>query len=227
MRHPPSIGRRSSRGFAQVRAPPPRSPLCRHAAGEYTWLVSEIEQQVVRALSAAVARLQATGIKPEALAEYVAPRRVLLVNRPATMRPIGEVWRLGTLLLGAPIDTPPEPSKTPQASPLTLWAAGHATRAAVRPHPNNQSVSREERRDIAAAALKGGYAEGTPVNYDAVQILLDEASLLALNTGSPLGFANGEAHVRWRAGASLHGAPTLQAYLDDRIGLLVQGSDPE
>lgn len=183
--------------------------------------MSEIELQTAQVLVTAAERLRAAGVAPEALAEYVPPRRKLLIQRPATMRPLGEVWRLGTLLLGSQADTDTDAVTAP-----SLWAAGHATRAAVRPHPGNQSVSREERRDIAAAALKGGYAEGTSVNFDAVSISLDEASLRELGVDSPVGLVGSELHVRWRAGASLDGAPTLEAYLAERIGLLIDGHDP-
>lgn len=141
---------------------------------------------------------------PEALAEYVPPHRVLLIARPATMRPLGEVWRLGSLLLG---------------TDAALYAAGRATRAAERGRPGYQSVSREERQDIAAAALRGGYAEGAPVNFDAVPLPLD-GSLVA-SPELPIGLADGEVRVRWRDGAPLDGAPTLARFLDERVALLL------
>lgn len=160
----------------------------------------------------------------EALAEYVAPRRVLLWTRPATMRPLGEVWRIGPLLLGTAGE---------------LYALGHATRAAERGRPGYQSLSREERREIAAAALRGGYPAGTPVNYDAVRIPLaaegtaaavgpaaDRAGGAAGTAGPPdrelpVGYADGEFRVRWRAGAPLQGAPVLADFLAERIELLL------
>lgn len=138
----------------------------------------------------------------------------MLVRRPATMRPLGEVWRLGTLLLSASEGAP------------GLFAAGRTTRAAARLHPGNQSISREERRDIAAAALRGGYPEGKTVNYDAVYIelaSLDDAA--GVDPSLPLGVADGPGgpavRVRWRANAPLENAQTLAAYLAERVGLLV------
>ena len=152
--------------------------------------------------------LQQASIRPEALAEYVpAGKRLLVLPRPATMRPLTEVWRLGSLLLG--VDH-------------SLWAAGPSTRAAERGRLGYQSLSREERRDIAAAALRGGYALGQSVNFDAVPIHLDEASLHELNEGLPVGFSNGELRVRWRAGAPLEGAPTLARYFKERAALLIE-----
>ena len=130
--------------------------------------------------------------------------------RAATMHQLGHVWRLGTLLVGADPTAPP-----------ALYVVGKATRAAVRQHPGNQSLSREERRDLAAAALHGGYAAGTTVNFDARPIPLTEESLTDLDAALPLGLAGGELRVRWRAGAPLDGAQTLAAYLSERVELLV------
>lgn len=151
--------------------------------------------------------LQLAGVEPEALAVFEpAGRRLLLFPKPATMRAIGRVWRLGSLLL----DTE-----------AGLWASGRATRAAERGRPGYQSVSREERRDFAAAALHGGFPAGTPVNFDAVPLAFDEDSLRSLGPDSPLGFSGGEIRVRWRAGATLENAPTLAAYLRERSELLI------
>lgn len=164
---------------------------------------------------AAVGRLQAAGVEPEALAEFVpAGRRWLVLPRAATMRPLGEVWRLGALLLG---------------TDGTLYAAGRATRAAERGRPGYQSASREERRELAAAALHGGYPAGTPVNFDVTQIRLVELVTrhdppepeTPAEHPLPLGVHDGELRVRWRPGASLDGAATLDAYLAERVELLV------
>lgn len=171
--------------------------------------VSELVETVSEAVREAEAKLRDSGVAPEALAAFVPERRKLLIRRKPTMQPLGHVWRLGTLMIGADAGSPP-----------ALYVVGKATRSAARLHPGNQSVSREERRDVAAAALHGGYAEGTPVNYDAVQIALDEATLTSLAPELPLGLVDGEIRVRWRAGAPLDGAQTLRAYLRERSELL-------
>lgn len=156
---------------------------------------------------ACAGRLQAAGVAPEALAEYVpAGRRFGLLPRPATMRPLGEVWRLGSLLLG---------------TDGRLYAAGRATRAAERGRVGYQSVSREERRDLAAAALHGGFPVGAAVNFDAVPVPNDEAELRGQGPDFPLGVSGGELRVRWRAGAPLEGAATLEQYLAERVELLI------
>lgn len=175
--------------------------------------ISDAAARAAQACAETAAALRSAGVTPEALAEYVPPRRVLLWTRPATMQALGEVWRLGALLLG---------------DDGQLFAAGRATRAAERGRPGYQSVSREERREIAAAALRGGYPAGTPVNFDAAAIRLDPASLSASLTAtpespdSPVGFAEGEVRVRWRAGAPLTGAPTLASFLAERANLLIE-----
>ncbi len=174
--------------------------------------VTEVRAAAERAEAAArdaASRLHDAAIAPEELAEYVPSRRGFLRMKPPTMRPLGSVWRLGALLLDAN---------------GALFALGHATRAAERGRPGYQSVSREERREIAAAALRGGYTAGTEVNYDAVPIPLDPASpeaILALASELPVGFDSGEVRVRWRAGAPLSGAPTLDAFLTERVDLLI------
>lgn len=165
-------------------------------------------------LSKTAATLQAADIAPESLAEYVPARRVMLIKRAATMRPLGTAWHIGTLLIGLPEPVP------------ALWAAGQTTRATNRLHPSNQSVSREERRDIAAAAIEGGYAQGTSVNFNATPIALDEPSLRSLGPTSPIGIVQDEIRVRWRAGAPLDTAPTLERYLAERISLLIEGRNP-
>lgn len=159
------------------------------------------------AAEASAGALRRGAVEPEALAEFVPEgRRLGVLRRPASMRPLGEAWRLGVLLLG---------------TDARLYAAGPATRAAERGRPGYQSLSREERRDIAAAALRGGYSAGAPVNFDAEPLPEDDAGLLALGDDAPIGVEAGDLRVRWRAGAPLVGAPTLERYLAERVALLV------
>lgn len=174
-------------------------------------------EQIDRAVRACTAACTSTaralreaGVPPEALAELVPEgRRLRILRRPATMRPLCEVWRLGSLLLGTDPEHP------------TLYAAGRATRAAERGRPNYQDLAREGRRDLAAAALNGGYAVGTPVNFDATPLPLEAQALLALGPDSPIGVSSTEIRVRWRPSADLTGAPTLERYLEERAGLLI------
>lgn len=177
----------------------------------YTGGVSSTEQtgedRAAAACAAAVRALREAGIAPEGLAELEPEgRRLRVLRRPPRMRPIGEVWRLGTLLLGAD---------------GRLYAAGRTTRAAERGRTGYQSLSLEDRRELAAAALRGGYPAGAPVNFDAVPLPLGLDAAGELGAEAPLGVAGGELRVRWRAGAPLEGAQTLEQYLAERVGLLV------
>ncbi|WP_205881161.1 hypothetical protein [Leucobacter insecticola] len=164
----------------------------------------EAVERGARACAESVTALTRASVPREALAEYVPPRRAFLRTKPATMLPLGEVWRLGALLLDGS---------------GSLYGAGSATRSAERGRPGYQSNSREERREIAAAALRGGYPIGTAVNYGAILLPLAEAAR-AQDPDSPIGFTDGEIRVRWRPGASLDGAPTLATFLADRVELL-------
>ncbi|MGO3146044.1 MAG: hypothetical protein ACTIJ6_00020 [Leucobacter sp.] len=177
------------------------------------------------AITSAQRQLREAGVQPEALAEFVPERRVLFVKRPATMTPLGEVWRLGTLLLSAESVRMPGDARASTHQQSVLYAARHTTRAAVRLHRGNQSISREERRDIAAAALAGGYAAGTTVHFDAQPIFLEPHVLRELSPEYPLGVAEGELRVRWRAGAPLDGAPAFSEYLAERVSLLTDPPD--
>lgn len=168
---------------------------------------SGAEDRATRACTETAQALQRAGVMPEALAEFVPEgRKFLILPKAATMKPLGRAWRLGSLLL----DTSG-----------ALWTAGRATRAAERGRPGYQSESREERRDVAAAALRGGYFEGAPVNFDARQLPLDESAVRALSADEPIGWADGEVRVRWRAGAPIEGAPALESYLRERADLLI------
>lgn len=169
------------------------------------WIAGALAR-AARACTDTADKLRAAGVATEHLASVIPPRRVLLWTRPARMEPLGTVWRIGPLLLDAEGH---------------LYAAGQTTRAAERGRPSYQSESREERREIAAAALRGGFPAGTPVNFDAVPLPLTEGLLEAADGAEwPIGLSGHEVRVRWRPGASLEGAQTLAAFLQDRAALL-------
>lgn len=148
------------------------------------------------------------GAEPEELAEFVPARRRLLIARPARMVPLGRVWRLGSLLLATD-------------GSAALYTAGQVTRSAERGRPNYQSASREHRREIAAAALRGGYPVGTAVNFAARRIPLDADGLSALTDDDPIGVFAGELRVRWRRDAPLDPAPSFESYLFERVRFLI------
>lgn len=159
-----------------------------------------------RTIGAIVERLAAADARTEALAEFVARRRVLaLFPKAAHFVPLGRVWRLGVFLLG---------------TDGTVYAVGSTTRAVPPGHPGFQSISAEERRGYRAAAFAGDFERGETINFGAQPI---ELTVDALRESSgPLFIENGQPLVRWNATA-----PTASAfgpYLDERVGLLSRSS---
>jgi hypothetical protein len=150
------------------------------------------------------AELAAAGARDEALARFVPGRRVLLVDRPARMQPLGRVWRLGVVLLA------------PDGS---LLATGGVTRAVEPGHPGHVAASVEERREHRAAAFRGPFARGETVHYDALPIPLDAETLRAGQ--GPLLLRDGEVLVRWSASLGDDAAAPFGPYLRERVDLLL------
>jgi hypothetical protein len=151
----------------------------------------------------AVERLTAAGARTEALAEYIPEHRVLLIPRPAVLRSLGRVWRLGVFLLGAD---------------GTLYETGLTTRALEPGRPGYQSQSAEERRAYRAAASRGRFPHGETVNFAAEPVVL-EVDALRTSPGR-LFVAGDQVLVRWNARAGDADAVDLASYLDDRVDLL-------
>ncbi|HEV7184469.1 MAG TPA: hypothetical protein VGN33_08220 [Leifsonia sp.] len=153
------------------------------------------------ALADAVGRLDAADARDEALATFIPRHRRMLITHEAVLRPVGRVWRLGVLLLGRD---------------GALYATGSITRATEPGRPAYQSLSAEDRRAYRAAAIRGHFAAGETVNYDAVPIELDAPSLRA--SAGPLLLRGGHALVKWSPTAA--GTVDFATYLADRVGLL-------
>jgi len=160
-------------------------------------------------VSRAVERLAAAGARDEALAEYVEPRKVLLFTRDAVLRPVGRAWRLGALMVDRD---------------GTLYATGAIVRAREAGVRNYQSQSGEDRRDLRAAALRGKFPVGEPVNHGWRIVALDSESLRSGD--SPVFVApDGSVKVRWNAALGDGAARDLAAYVDERVALLVDPLD--
>lgn len=156
-------------------------------------------------LDDAARRLRAAGAHEEALGEYVEPKAVLGVRREPTMRSLGRVWRVGALLIGSSIQTGGR-----------VWATGSITRVTDPGRPQFQSVSAEVRRAYRSAATKGRFDPGDTVNHGATPIPLDDS---LVGSDGVLFVEGGLPRVRWSPAAGA--AVPLEAYLADRVGLLV------
>jgi hypothetical protein len=159
---------------------------------------------VRRLLTETAAALLSAGARDEALAEFVPARRVLGLQRPAAMRPLGRVWRLGVFLLGAD---------------GTLRATGGITRAVEPGHPGHVAASIEDRREHRAAAFRGPFPRGETVHYDAPVIPLDAERLRS--AAGPLFLRDGRPVVRWSPSADEGSAVALEGYLRERADLLL------
>ncbi len=138
-------------------------------------------------VSHAVARLEAAGVRDEALATRHAARSIGPIRRPLRLVPTGRAWRLGTLLITRDGD---------------LLVTGGVTRAVVpRDFAANKSADEEARRQLQRAAARGPFAPGESVNIDATPAL---GSAVVVREGIPLVIL-GTAEVR------------LDDYLDERI----------
>ncbi|WP_194397385.1 glutaminase [Microbacterium atlanticum] len=149
-------------------------------------------------LEAARARL-ATAPR-EALGELVVPRRILGVARAARIEPRGSAWHLGVLLL------------TDDA----VLATGEVIRARAEVRRGYTAESQRRRAELAAAARRGGFGEGETVHIGWRMLRPD--ALDGGEASAPLALADGVPSVRWSAAGGL---VPLAAYLDERIGLLL------
>ncbi len=135
----------------------------------------------------------------EALGEYVVPRRVLGIGRSPRIVPRGSAWHLGVLLL------------TDDA----VLATGEIVRARQEVRRGYAAESQRRRAETAAAARRGGFAEGQAVHIGWQE--LDADAVDAGAASGPLALRDGVPSVRWSAGG---GFVPLEAYLAERIELL-------
>ena len=135
----------------------------------------------------------------EALGELIEPRRVLGLGRSPRIVRRGSAWHVGVLLI------------TDDA----VLATGDIVRARAEVRRGFTAESQRRRAELAAAARRGGTAEG-----DVVHIgwqVLDSDAVDRGEASRPLALLDGTPSVRWSAAG---GYLPLSAYLDERIELL-------
>ena len=152
------------------------------------------------AVAWALEELAAVKFPTEVLAQLHPARRRFLIRKNPTFEALGEVWRLGPLLI---------------ATTGEVFAHGRTIRAAKRERLGIQSESQEARRDLAGFAFDSGFAEGSEVNFDAVFIPLTRAQLVW-----PLTAVGSEVRVLWRRGADASSSPEFGSFLRDRVMLM-------
>jgi hypothetical protein len=167
----------------------------------------EAVEEFRRGVADAVAKLSAADARTEALAVYEDRQRKLLIMREPVLRPAGRVWRLGVLLLDADGG---------------LHATGSVVRATEPGRTQYVSVAAETRRAYRAAAERGHFRDGEPVNFDADPVALDVVALqeAAETRRGPLFLREGRLLVRWSAAVADADAREALPYLAERVELL-------
>jgi len=146
------------------------------------------------------ARARLAGARREALGELIVPRRVLGVGRAPRIVLRGSVWHLGVLLL------------TEDA----VLATGDIVRAREEVRRGFTAQSQRRRAELAAAARRGGIAEGSVVHIG--WAALDANAVDRGAASGPLALRDGTPSVRWSAAG---GYVRLAPYLEERIDLLL------
>lgn len=146
----------------------------------------------------AAARERLRGAARERLGEEVAPRRVFGIGRAARVVPVHEAWHVGVLLL----------------SDDAAFATGEILRARAEAIRGFTAESQRARAELAAAARRGGYAEG-----EVVHLGWQELDIPLVDRGGasgPLSVVEGVVHVRWSAAAGIR---PLADYLAEQLSL--------
>jgi len=144
------------------------------------------------------ARRRLAGTPRERVGDWAHSRRLLGFGRAPRIVPVGEAWHVGVLLIGD----------------AELYATGEVLRArseAVRGYTAEAQRARSER---AAAAARGGFADGEVVHVGATPIDLD-----AVRRGEPFGplaLVDGIPLITWTAAGARR---ALADYLDDQLSL--------
>ena len=146
----------------------------------------------------AAARTRLTGTPRVRLGALVESRRILGIGRAPRIVPVDEAWHLGALLIGDE----------------QVFATGEVLRARHDAIRGFTAESQRERSDRAAAAHRGGFAEGEVFHFGWHEI--DLSVVDAGGAADPLISIAAVPHVRWNAAG---GTRPLSDYLDEQIAL--------
>ncbi|GLJ80034.1 glutaminase [Microbacterium imperiale] len=144
------------------------------------------------------ARRRLSGVRRDRLGVRHEARRLLGFGRASRILPVGDAWHVGVLLI----------------ADEEVFATGEVLRARAEAIRGYTAESQRARSERAAAAFRGGFAEGEPVHIDWTPIDVDAVD--AGGASGPLSGVDGVVTVAFAAGARM----PLADYLDDRIALL-------
>lgn len=144
------------------------------------------------------ARARLRGRPRARLGEWSASRRLFGIGRAPRIVPVGEAWQVGVLLIA-------------DDRVLQVGEVLRARHDAIR---GFTAESQRARSDRAAAAHRGGFAEGEVVHLGWEE--LDVAAVDAGGASGILSSIDGLPHIRWSAGGAVR---PLAAYLDDQLSL--------
>ncbi|MEZ3159031.1 glutaminase [Microbacterium sp. BWT-B31] len=146
------------------------------------------------------ARVRLADAPRVAVGEVVEPRRILGIARASRIVPRGTAWHLGAVLL----------------TDDGMLATGEVVRSRLSARRGYTAESQRRRGELAEAAHRARYPEGTPVHLGWTRVDLD--ALARGEASGPLAVIDGVPSVRWSPAA---GYQPLEAYLAERIDLLV------
>ncbi len=146
----------------------------------------------------AAVRMRLHGSPREALGDWATSRKLLGFGRAPRIVPVGEAWHLGALLIADD----------------AVYATGEVLRARQEVVRGYTAQSQRERSERAAAAFRGGFAEGQSVHVDWTEIDLDAVD--AGGSSGPLTVIGGIRSIRWN---ETGGIRPLADYLDDQLAL--------
>lgn len=144
------------------------------------------------------ARRRLAGTPRARLGDWAAARRLLGFGRAPRIVPVGEAWHVGVLLIGD----------------ASVHATGEVLRARTEAPRGYTAQAQRERSERAAAAARGGFADGEVVHVGFTEI--DLAALARGEASGPLSIVAGVPHVRWSPAADPR---PLAAYLDEQLAL--------
>lgn len=144
------------------------------------------------------ARSRLAGTPQERLGDWASARKLLGIGRAPRIVPVGEAWHVGVLLIGTD----------------AVAATGGVLRARAEVIRGFTAESQRARAAVAAAARRGGFAEGETLHIGWSP--LDLAVVDAGGSSGPLSVAGGIPQIRWSAGAGIR---PLAEYLDEQLSL--------